>query len=152
MGRVGDSMGGHVGSPSLGFSHYDLPSKCAPHSSWSYRSALPGLGSFMFLGLADFLQLALMSVSFDSALPLLPCVLSLTHDARCFPFCPVAPWRSWQQSESYFGAATCCPGGPAHRGFSWGGGALLHLSFPEGSLISSALQSHGAGCAVPLTR
>lgn len=32
------------------------------------------------------------------------------------------------------------------------GGALSHLSFPGGSLISFALQSHSAGCAVPLTR
>lgn len=32
----------------------------------------------------------------------------------------------------------------------WGG--LLHLSFPGGSLISFALQSRSAGCAVPLPR
>lgn len=38
----------------------------------------------MLLGLADYLQLALISVSFDSALSLLPRALSLPHHAACW--------------------------------------------------------------------
>lgn len=106
----------------------------------------------MLLGLADYLQLAVISVSFDSSLSLLPCVLSFTHHAGCWaPFCPETPLPVLAaKPEGYFGAVTCCPGGPARRGFNLG--VLLHLSFPGGSLISFALQSRGAGCAVPLPK
>lgn len=94
--------------------------------------ALPGLGSFMLLGLADYSQLALISVSFDSALSLLPCVLSLTHHAGCWTsFCPEAsPPVSAAKTEGYFGAETCCPDRPAHNSFNLGRGCCI-LAFLE---------------------
>lgn len=45
---------------------------------------MPGLGSLVLFGLADYLQLALISVSFDSALSLLSPALSLPHHAACW--------------------------------------------------------------------
>lgn len=50
---------------------------------------VPGLGSFMLLGLADYLQLALISVSFDSALSLLSPAMSLPHHAACWAHFPL---------------------------------------------------------------
>lgn len=108
----------------------------------------------MVLGLADYLQLALISVSFDSVLSLLPYVLSLKHHAGCWaPFCPEAPPQSRQQSwRVILGLQPVVPEGLPTGISIWGGRGLLHLTFPGGSLISLALQSCGAGCAVPLPR
>ena len=116
------------------------PAKQMPSSLRLELSALPGLGSFMLLGLADYLQLALISVSFDSALSLFPRVLSLTHHAGCWaPFCPEAPPPvSAAKPEGYFGAATCCPGGPAHRGFSLGKPIASQLSWRLPDFFCSA--------------
>lgn len=75
----------------------------------------------MLLGLADYLQLALISVSSDSALSLRPCVLSMTHHAGCWAsLCPEAPPSALAaKPEGYCGAAIC--GGAACRGSSFGG-------------------------------
>lgn len=80
---------------------------------------VPGLGSFMLLGLADHLQLALISVSSDSALSLLPPALSLPHYTACWAHFPLRHLH-WT-GQPVRGGIWGCPGGPAHKGFNLGG-------------------------------
>lgn len=124
MGRGVKVWGGN-GDPIHGILHaWHVPSSLQPG-----LLPVPGLGSFLLLGLADYLQLALISVSFDSALSLLSPALSLPHHAPCrahFP--PEAPPLLWAaQSEGEFGAPISswrtCPQGLQFRGclvLSWG--------------------------------